>query len=76
MGFKGFYTKYLTIFIIKTCKNDVLDAFRSKIFSPAARVYVAYHNDIKSERELELIAIVNSIILRMILRASTICKSN
>ena len=47
----------------------------AKIFSPAARVYVAYHNDIKSERELELVAIVNSMILRMILRASTICKS-
>ena len=48
----------------------------AKIFSPAARVYVAYHNDIKSERELELVAIVNSMILRMILRASTICKFN
>ena len=47
----------------------------AKIFSPAARVYVAYHNDIKSERELELVAIVN-LILRMILRASTICKFN
>ena len=37
----------------------------AKIFYPAARVSVAYHNDIKSERELELVAIVNSMILRM-----------